>query len=162
MTSETNLDKLTINYLTEEQYQAAKEEGTLNENELYCTPDDSDEKLRQTIFEGVLKGGQSIVLPNAKRFLDIYFYINIDNGDVGFGGNKYTIDTATNNITFSGTTMPAFDVDTGRDYYVSESKFVKSTNTLTHTKIGFYNIGGSYTSRNNNNTYLIYRIDTYN
>ena len=37
---EETLDKLTINYLTEEQYKAAKENNEINENELYCTPDD--------------------------------------------------------------------------------------------------------------------------
>lgn len=40
MASETTLENLTINYLTEEQYNAAKTAGTISENELYCTPDD--------------------------------------------------------------------------------------------------------------------------
>lgn len=34
-----NLDNLTINYLTEEQYETAKANGELNENELYLTPE---------------------------------------------------------------------------------------------------------------------------
>lgn len=38
--NEKTLDKLTINYLTEEQYEAAKEAGTLKEDELYMTSDD--------------------------------------------------------------------------------------------------------------------------
>ena len=41
MAEDTNVNKLIINYLTEEQYNEAKEAGTLNENELYLTPDDS-------------------------------------------------------------------------------------------------------------------------
>jgi len=39
---EENLEKLTINYLSEEQYNTAKENGELNENELYFTPDYKD------------------------------------------------------------------------------------------------------------------------
>ena len=38
MTEET-LDKLTINYLTEEQYNEAKESGEINDDELYATPE---------------------------------------------------------------------------------------------------------------------------
>ena len=34
----TNIEQLTINRLSQEQYDAAKEAGTLNENELYLTP----------------------------------------------------------------------------------------------------------------------------
>lgn len=34
----TNVEQLTINRLSQEQYDAAKEAGTLNENELYLTP----------------------------------------------------------------------------------------------------------------------------
>jgi len=41
MATETNLEKLTINYLTEEQYQTLKANGELDENQLYCTPDES-------------------------------------------------------------------------------------------------------------------------
>lgn len=37
-----NLEKLTINYLTETEYAQAKANGELNDNELYMTPDDSD------------------------------------------------------------------------------------------------------------------------
>jgi len=40
--TEENLEKLTINYLSEEQYNTAKENGELNENELYFTPDYKD------------------------------------------------------------------------------------------------------------------------
>lgn len=39
--TEENLTNLTINYLTEEQYNEAKEAGNINDNELYMTPDDS-------------------------------------------------------------------------------------------------------------------------
>lgn len=38
MANTTNLTTLKINYLTDDQYQAAKAAGTLNENEIYLTP----------------------------------------------------------------------------------------------------------------------------
>lgn len=38
MATTTNLSSLVINYLTQEQYNAAAEGGTLNENQLYLTP----------------------------------------------------------------------------------------------------------------------------
>lgn len=38
--AEKNLNKFTINYLTEEQYAAAREAGTLNDNDFYCTSND--------------------------------------------------------------------------------------------------------------------------
>lgn len=39
--SETDITNLKLNYLTEEQYQAAKTAGTISESELYFTPDDT-------------------------------------------------------------------------------------------------------------------------
>lgn len=41
MANETVLSELKINYLTQEQYETALREGTLNENELYMTPPNS-------------------------------------------------------------------------------------------------------------------------
>lgn len=35
--TEEKLDKLIINYLTEQQYQTLKDNGKLEENQLYCT-----------------------------------------------------------------------------------------------------------------------------
>lgn len=37
--TETTIEELKINYLTEEQYKAAKENGEINENEIYMTPE---------------------------------------------------------------------------------------------------------------------------
>ena len=36
----TNVERLIINKMTKEQYDAAKESGTLNDNELYLTPEE--------------------------------------------------------------------------------------------------------------------------
>ena len=42
MSTTTNLDKLKINYLTQEQYDNASENSQINENELYFTPGEDD------------------------------------------------------------------------------------------------------------------------
>ena len=39
--TETTIEELKINYLTEEQYKAAKENGEINENEIYMTTEPS-------------------------------------------------------------------------------------------------------------------------
>ena len=39
MATTTNIDTLVINYLTEAQYEAAVQGGTIDENALYFTPD---------------------------------------------------------------------------------------------------------------------------
>ena len=41
MATTTNLNSLVINYLTQAQYDAAAEGGTLNENQLYLTPSET-------------------------------------------------------------------------------------------------------------------------
>lgn len=43
--AQTELNEFKINYLTDEQYKTAKESGTLSDNELYMTPDVSNEIL---------------------------------------------------------------------------------------------------------------------
>ena len=40
MSTTTNLSTLVINYLTQAQYDAAEQAGTLDENQLYFTPDE--------------------------------------------------------------------------------------------------------------------------
>lgn len=42
MATTTDLDVLTINYLTQAQYDAAVAGGTIDENQLYLTPDDGN------------------------------------------------------------------------------------------------------------------------
>lgn len=50
--TETKLNELKINYLTEAQYKEAKTNGAINDDELYMTPDNSD-----TIFDLVYPVG---------------------------------------------------------------------------------------------------------
>jgi hypothetical protein len=49
MATETILNELKINYLTEEQYAQALADGTLNENEIYMTPDSSSSDVIDTL-----------------------------------------------------------------------------------------------------------------
>ena len=58
MASEKILDNLVINYLTEEQYKAARDGGTLNEDELYLTLAKniiSEQVLRDIVQEVILE-----------------------------------------------------------------------------------------------------------
>ena len=72
--SEEQLDKLTINYLTEDQYNEAKESGEINENELYATPDASAraliniiDNLTSTSVTDALSANQGRVLNETKQ-----------------------------------------------------------------------------------------------
>lgn len=106
--TEENLEKLTINYLTDEQYNKAKENGELNENELYCTPE-NDNADTNVIYDltlqsdsnhvsipcDILRDGGNYELLCIGRLVsginDIYLRLNNDNSNVyyqsGFGYN---------------------------------------------------------------------------
>lgn len=47
----TTLDTLVINYLTQSQYDAAKQAGTLDANQLYLTPDTNSGSSNVQIVE---------------------------------------------------------------------------------------------------------------
>lgn len=113
----------------------------------------------ETIWTGTLTGDKSITLENTKRFLDVYFHIDFAKYD---GTIKYTIDKNLGNIVYGGGLLPPFDEVNMNTYYVCEGRFDKTTNTFTHTRSGFFNItSGAYTSRNENDGYYVYRIDTH-
>lgn len=112
-----------------------------------------------TIFEGVLLGGESVVLENHKRFLDVYFVVSLTNHRMF---SKYTIDTTLTEPSYGGTTFPSSDSSTGVSSYVSEGMWEASTNTFTHARTGYFNIEeGTFYDRNAKETYYVYRIDTY-
>ena len=48
MATDTKLDSLVINYLTQAQYDNAKSEGTLNSNQIYMTPASSSTPALQS------------------------------------------------------------------------------------------------------------------
>lgn len=119
--------------------------------------DTSDNRI--TVFEGNLLGGESMEISNHKRFLDIYFVVSLTNHRI-FG--KYTMDTTLAEPNFGSVVLMASDGSTGLEYYVSESKYESSTKTLTHTRTGYFSVKNqTFTNRNNDVKYYIYRIDTY-
>lgn len=122
--------------------------------------DFNDYIKKDTIFEGALFGGDNIVFGGeVKRYLDIYVRINFSNED---GFIKYTLDTTLDPPTFASGIIMSFDTDNGLEYYVSESSYNKNAKTFTHTRIGFFNISNNtYSGRNANESYYVYRIDTY-
>lgn len=115
---------------------------------------------KTTIFSGALIGGESVTLSGVKRYLDIYYRMNFASGD---GMGKYTIEIAKDSIEmYSSGIIMAFDGSSGQEYYVSEGLYNQQTKVFTHTRIGYFNIStGQFTSRNNNDSYYIYQIDTY-
>lgn len=120
-----------------------------------------EDHIPKTIYTGNLHGGESVVLENPMRFLDIYFRINFSNADI-FG--KYTIDTILDEPTYGSCIMMASDETSGLDYYVSECMYNKSTKKLTHSRTGYFQIANNtYTSRNGSDyDYTVYRVDTHN
>lgn len=64
MSTTTNLDKLKINYLTQEQYDTASENSQINENELYFTPGEDEESTMEEIATLV----EDIVPNNVSEF----------------------------------------------------------------------------------------------
>lgn len=112
-----------------------------------------------TIYEGILLGGESVVLENHKRFLDVYFVVSLSNHRMF---SKYTIDTTLTEPCYGGTTFPSSDSSSGVSSYVSEGKWEASNNTFTHFRTGYFNIEeNKFYERNARETYYIYRIDTY-
>lgn len=115
----------------------------------------------QTIYSGSLQMGSNTTLSNVRRFLKVYALANISQIIV------YEIDTKSShaqssNLRYGSGVGIAWDENAGLDYYVSESSFNKNNNVFTHTRTGFFKIGtGTYTSRPNNDRYVVYRIDTY-
>lgn len=115
--------------------------------------------INSMIYEGTIKGGDSVTLTGYKRFLDVYATVNFDNGMTTI---KYTIDTINSGSedAFGSGIVHCFDVANGIEYYMSECKF--RNGVLTHTLIGYFNVSsGTYANRPGNNNYYVYRVETY-
>ena len=118
---------------------------------------DGWENVGGVIWEGTLKGGETITLPEYKRFLEIYARI-LDRQLL-----KYTIDTSYNRyyVSFGSGIGVCNDAEGGLDYYISEC-VLHYNGQLEHKRTGFFNIpNGTYTSRLNNENYVVYRIETH-
>ena len=121
---------------------------TINGDEVYA---------KKVIYDGSLSGTDTTTLSNVKRFLDIYVRINFANRDGTF---KYTIDTTKDNPVYGGAYMTPFDENNMGTMYVSEASY--NNGTFTHTRIGYVSLStGTFTARNSNQGYVIYRIETY-
>ena len=88
----------TINYLTETEYEAAKEANNINENELYITEDAANDEFQSIakkisgtiLFEGILKGGNYVTINNLQKYkkLEITWgaYVNNSTPNANTGG----------------------------------------------------------------------------
>ena len=112
---------------------------------------------KKVIYDGSLTGTDSTTLTNVKRFLDVYVWINFGSKDGTF---KYTIDTTKDNPVYGSGYMTPFDENNMGTMYVSEASY--NNGTFTHTRIGYVSLStGTFTERASNQSYVIYRIETY-
>lgn len=113
----------------------------------------------QTIYAGALQGTQTTTLSNVKRFLKVFMRYT----KTGAAQNIiYELDTSSNyNLIYGSGIGIASDESGGLDYYVSESSYNKTSGVFTHTRTGYFKLPNTFTARNSNNAYIIYRIDTY-
>lgn len=137
--------------------------GTYNtsQSQAYSCKYINDTLGKEVIYSGALQGTQTTTLSNVKRFLKIYAVAN----DTSPSAQtiSYEIDTERQTTTYGSGIGIAYDEVGGLDYYLSEASYNSSTGVLTHTRTGFFKIGsGTYTARNTNAKYVIYRVETYN
>lgn len=117
--------------------------------------DELKNKITETIFTGTLRGTETTILSGVKRKLIIYAMANDAN-------LVYTMDLNYPNANNHASGMEwAWDTVSGLEFYLSESNYNGSTGIFTHARTGYVNIGtGTYTARNTNNYYHIYKIET--
>lgn len=111
--------------------------------------------LPTVIYTGKLKGTDATTLSGVKNKLIIYALANSAN-------IVYTLDIAYANANNRTSGMAqAWDTASGVEFYTSECQFNESTKEFTHVRTGYINIAnGTFTARNANNSYYIYKIET--
>lgn len=137
--------------------------GTYNtsQSQAYSCKYINDTLGKEVIYSGALQGTQTTTLSNVKRFLKIYAVANDTTPKTQI--ITYEIDTERETTAYGSGIGIAYDEVGGLDYYLSEASYNSSTGVLTHTRTGFFKIGaGTYTARNTNDKYVIYRVETYN
>lgn len=160
----------TINFLTESEYEESKNEGTINENEMYLTIDSSDESHQKSLFSGKLTGGNYIVIPNLNKYkkleitwgaydtnnyntggvsnvliLDLEKYSTIDNKKIAIAGNAIAyFNKAINDSTST----------------LSGTFYIRAEANLTENKFGCaFCVNTSF--QNNNEYYYVSKIVGY-
>ena len=87
--TETNLDKLVINYLTETQFDEAKDAGTLDANQLYFTPITEDDRIGAYVPDN----SSVMEIDRANKILDTKDYYTTGQIDLKLDEQKVLIDT---------------------------------------------------------------------
>lgn len=111
MATTTNLNSLVINYLTQAQYEAAAQAGTLNENQLYLTP--AAQKITTTALlssNNWSNKTQSIVVSDITNDSTIFVAAAPSSIDDYIHGEIRCISQATNSLTFTCKTVPDNDI----------------------------------------------------
>jgi hypothetical protein len=107
------------------------------------------------VFSGSILGGASTTLDvtKVKRYLQISVrtYYNY---------STFVIDTAGRETVYGGSTEMA--EDSAGSYYTVGVCYNRTTGVFTVNNIGYFQINStSYTNRNNNGAYCVYKIDTF-
>lgn len=132
---ETQLNELKINYLTEEQYEEAKTNNQINDNELYMTPDDtSSSDIAQIIAKAILEADKrkypvgklefNVSGENPSTYLGFGTWKQI----TSFGILNYTSPTIGMNASGAGTVVSGMNIVTyGYSGGINEQWFLKET-----------------------------------
>ena len=99
MATDTKLDSLVINYLTQSQYDTAKNNGTLNANQIYMTPASSTSYTLPTATSSTLGGvkiGNNITVNSGTISLTKANVTSALGYTPPITDTKYTLPSATN------------------------------------------------------------------
>lgn len=131
--TETKLNELKINYLTEAQYKEAKTNGEINDDELYMT-NDKDESISQIIADAILEADKrkypvgalefNISGVNPSNYLGFGTWQQI----TSFGILNYTSPTIGMNASGAGTVVSGMNIATFTySGAINEQWFLKET-----------------------------------
>ena len=131
--TETKLNELKINYLTEAQYKEAKTNGEINDDELYMTTD-KDESISQIIADAILEADKrkypvgalefNISGANPSNYLGFGTWQQI----TSFGILNYTSPTIGMNASGAGTVVSGMNIATFTySGDINEQWFLKET-----------------------------------
>ena len=121
MATDTKLDSLVINYLTQSQYDAAKTNGKLNANQIYMTPATLPTATSSTL--GGVKIGDNITVDSGKISLT---KANVTNSLMDGRGN----------VILGENSIGTVSAGAGDDYGPSHSLIVGTGNNVTGLKGG--------------------------
>lgn len=125
--NETLLDELKINYLTEAQYNAAKDAGEINEDEIYMTPSSNADGGGTDYSKDI----EMIKSDLYKEFGGKFYQIHIAQTQ-SYGGNTVYITPSTHLVSYTNNLRIEFDYspDVLTDFRIMQSTTIKAAVTI--------------------------------